>query len=63
VRAWARDLDRFAERFWVTTPSGRFPAIALDREGRAVDTLTSNIGHLLGTGILDRAQEASVPTC
>jgi len=61
VRAWARDLkDRFAERFWVTTPSGRFPAIALDREGRAVDTLTSNIGHLLGTGILDRAQEASV---
>lgn len=44
----------------MTTPSGRFPAIALDRDGRAVDTLTSNIGHLLGTGILDPAEEASV---
>lgn len=61
LRTWARDLKhRFAERFWVTAPSGRFPAIALDRDGRAVDTLTSNIGHLLGTGILDPAEEASV---
>ncbi len=61
LRTWARDLkQRFAQRFWVTTPSGRFPAIALDRDGRAVDTLTSNIGHLLGTGILDPAEEASV---
>lgn len=61
LRAWARDLkDRFAERFWVTTIAGRFPAIALDRDGRPVDTLTSNIGHLLGTGILDSADEATV---
>ena len=35
------------------TPSGAFPAIALDRDKRPVVSLTSNIGHLLGTGILD----------
>ncbi|MFE5407832.1 glycogen debranching N-terminal domain-containing protein [Microbacterium sp. NPDC056569] len=54
LREWAAGLRRrFAERFWVTTSEGRYPAIALDRDGRPVDTLTSNIGHLLGTGILD----------
>lgn len=63
LRAWAAALkERFAERFWVTTPEGRYPAIALDRDGRAVDTLTSNIGHLLGTGILDPSDEATVST-
>jgi hypothetical protein len=61
LRAWAERLKRrFRERFWVDTPEGRYPAIALDRDGRAVDTLTSNIGHLLGTGILDPAEEADV---
>ena len=39
---------------------GRYPAIALDRHKRPVDTLTSNIGHLLGTGILDPDDEAHV---
>jgi glycogen debranching enzyme len=54
LREWAQRLRRrFAARFWVTTTEGRYPAIALDRDGRPVDTLTSNIGHLLGTGILD----------
>ena len=61
LRAWAAGLKRrFAERFWVTTPEGRYPAIALDRDGRAVDTLTSNAGHLIGTGILEPAEEAEV---
>ena len=61
LRDWAAELKRrFAARFWVTTPSGRFPAIALDRDGRPVDTLTSNIGHLLGTGILDPDEEKAV---
>ncbi|SDD39173.1 glycogen debranching N-terminal domain-containing protein [Glycomyces harbinensis] len=60
-RDWAARLrDRFNERFWVATPEGDYPAIALDRDGRAVDTLTSNIGHLLGTGILDPDAEARV---
>lgn len=61
VREWADALrTRFRARFWVTTEEGTYPAIALDRDGRGVDTLTSNIGHLLGTGILDPAQEAEV---
>ncbi|MBO9626500.1 MAG: amylo-alpha-1,6-glucosidase [Microbacterium sp.] len=60
LRAWAADLRlRFRERYWVTTPEGRYPAIALDARGAAVDTLTSNIGHLIGTGLLDRDEEES----
>ncbi|HTW97282.1 MAG TPA: glycogen debranching N-terminal domain-containing protein, partial [Acidimicrobiales bacterium] len=41
------------ERFWVEDEAGPYPAVALDAEGAPVDSLTSNIGHLLGTGILD----------
>jgi glycogen debranching enzyme len=60
-RDWAARLrERFNERFWVETPEGRYPAIALDRDGDAVDTLTSNIGHLLGTGIVDAAAESAI---
>lgn len=58
LRTWAADLrGRFRDAFWVTTEEGRYPAVALDAHGSAVDTLTSNIGHLLGTGILDREEE------
>jgi glycogen debranching enzyme len=56
-RSWAADLaGRFRERFWVDG----YPAIALDRSGRPVDTVTSNMGHLLGTGLLDREEEARI---
>jgi glycogen debranching enzyme len=56
-RDWATALaHRFRERFWVD----RYPAIALDGGGRRVDTVTSNIGHLLGTGLLDADEEAQV---
>jgi glycogen debranching enzyme len=56
-RGWAAALaSRFRERFWVDG----YPAIALDGAGRPVDTVTSNIGHLLGTGLLDAAEEATV---
>jgi len=58
---WAADLKgRFRSAFWVEDGDGGFPAIALDAGGRAVDSLTSNIGHLLGTGILDAEDEARV---
>lgn len=58
LRLWAADLRRrFREAYWVTTPEGRYPAIALDAHGTPVDTLTSNIGHLLGTGLLDPEEE------
>ncbi|WP_349428062.1 glycogen debranching N-terminal domain-containing protein [Microbacterium sp. LWS13-1.2] len=61
LRTWAAGLRaRFAEAYWVQTPEGRYPAIALDRDKRPVDTLTSNIGHLLGTGLLDPDDEAHV---
>jgi glycogen debranching enzyme len=60
-RTWAANLaERFRKAFWVETPDGRYPAIALDGEGRPVDSLTSNIGHLLGTGLLDADEEATV---
>ncbi|HEY2043132.1 MAG TPA: glycogen debranching N-terminal domain-containing protein [Jatrophihabitans sp.] len=57
-RAWAANLAaRFREAFWVEHPLGRYPALALDGAKRQVDSLTSNIGHLLATGILN-AEEA-----
>lgn len=60
-RAWADDLaDRFRASFWVESPIGRYPAIALDAEKRPVDTLTSNIGHLLGTGLLSAGEEEEI---
>lgn len=53
-RVWANDLKkRFNERFWVDNGSGPFPAVALDGYKRPVDSVTSNMGHLLGTGILE----------
>ncbi len=58
MRDWAAALrERFRAAYWVTTPEGTYPAIALDGTGRAVDSLTSNIGHLIGTGILDADEE------
>jgi glycogen debranching enzyme len=61
LREWAAGLrERFRSAYWVETPEGRYPAIALDADQRPVDTLTSNIGHLIGTGILDPDEEAEV---
>jgi glycogen debranching enzyme len=61
LREWAASLrERFARAYWIETPEGRYPAVALDRDKRPVDTLTSNIGHLLGTGILDPDDERHV---
>ena len=58
-RAYASALaDRFRDAFWVA--SGRYPALALDRDKRPVDSLSSNIGHLLGTGLLTAEEEARV---
>jgi glycogen debranching enzyme len=60
-RAWAAALKaRFRESFWIDSPDGAYPAIALDAAKRPVDTVTSNLGHLLGTGLLDERQAALV---
>ncbi|WP_046725196.1 amylo-alpha-1,6-glucosidase [Streptomyces xiamenensis] len=56
---WAERLKtRFRERFWVRDARGAYPAIALDGEKRPVDSVTSQFGHLLGTGLLDREESA-----
>jgi glycogen debranching enzyme len=60
-RAWARALaERFRAAFWVQDAAGRYPAIALDRDGAAADSVASNMGHLLGTGLLDAEETALV---
>ncbi|MGR6318679.1 glycogen debranching N-terminal domain-containing protein [Micromonospora soli] len=42
--------ERFNRDFWVA--DGEYYALALDRDGRQVDALASNIGHLLWSGIV-----------
>jgi glycogen debranching enzyme len=60
-RAWAESLaERFRAAFWVDDPAGPYPAVALDRDGRAVDSVASNMGHLLGTGLLTPEEEGLV---
>lgn len=51
---------RFRDSFWVDGRYGPQPALALDRDKRPVDSLTSNIGHLLGTGLLSGEEEDQV---
>lgn len=50
--------DRFNRDFWVS--DGGYYALALDADGRQVDALASNIGHLLWSGIVDADRAASV---
>ncbi|MEU2059195.1 glycogen debranching N-terminal domain-containing protein [Streptomyces sp. NPDC013455] len=49
----AADLrDRFQRDFWMAQRS--FPALALDGQGRQIDALASDAGHLLWSGLLDK---------
>ncbi len=48
---------RFRRDFWI--PDRGCHALALDGEKRQVDSLTSNIGHLLWSGILDESEAAA----
>ncbi len=50
--------ERFNAAFWL--PEQECFAIALDGEKHQVDALTSNIGHLLWTGIVDEENAAAV---
>lgn len=52
--------DRFRESFWVHDGAGPFPAMALDGAGTPLDSPGSNMGHLLGTGLLDPAESRLV---
>ncbi len=58
---WAAELaERFRQRFWLTDGDGGYPALALDADGEPVDSVASNMGHLLGTGLLTDAESALV---
>jgi glycogen debranching enzyme len=55
----ASDLKRrFNRDFWIES-KGYF-ALALDADGAQVDSLTSNNGHLLWSGIVDKSKAKSV---
>jgi glycogen debranching enzyme len=62
ARLWrkkAKQLKRaFNEQFWL--PDQGWFAVGLDRDKRPIDSLTSNIGHCLWTGIVDNDKAASV---
>jgi glycogen debranching enzyme len=49
---------RFNRDFWVE--DGQYFALALDPDGNQVDTLTSNNGHLLWSGIVDKSKAKAV---
>jgi glycogen debranching enzyme len=55
----AADLKRrFNRDFWVE--DGEYFALALDTEGNQVDPLSSNNGHLLWSGIVDKTKSKAV---
>ena len=55
----AADLKRrFNRDYWVA--DGGYFALALDTEGNQVDSLTSNNGHLLWSGIVDKSKAKAV---
>jgi glycogen debranching enzyme len=55
----AADLKRrFNRDFWVA--DGGYYALALDADGKQVDALASNNGHLLWSGIVDRSKARAV---
>ncbi|WP_422934239.1 glycogen debranching N-terminal domain-containing protein [Sinomonas sp. P47F7] len=58
---WASRLaEGFRDAFWVDSPHGAHPAVAVESNGRPVTALTSNIGHLLGTGLCTAAESEMI---
>jgi glycogen debranching enzyme len=51
--------DRFDDAYWVEERGGYY-ALALDGDKRPVDSLTSNVGHLLWSGIVPAQRVDSV---
>ena len=56
----ARLHSEFHQRYWLDDDLGPYIAVALDGNKHAVDSVTTNPGHLLATGLLDQDQEAVV---
>lgn len=60
-RSYAAALaENFRQHFWLSDSLGAFPALALDGAKRQVDSPASNMGHLLGTGLLNQQEAAAV---
>jgi glycogen debranching enzyme len=55
----ARLYDRFNDRFWIDRRGGYY-ALALDGHKTQVDSVTSNMGHLLWSGIVPRERAVAV---
>jgi glycogen debranching enzyme len=49
---------RFNRDFWIE--DGQYFALALDEDGNQVDALTSNIGHLLWSGIVHKSKAKAI---
>ncbi len=61
LMTWAGALcERVGERFWVGEGDDRYLAMAIGGDGRAVDGLGSNMGHALGTGVIQGEDAAAV---
>ena len=63
LRDWAGHLrDIVRQRFWVGhgSPDGPWLGIAIDGAGQTVDSVTSNMGHVLGTGTLNEDESIRV---
>ncbi|RZU75288.1 glycogen debranching enzyme [Micromonospora kangleipakensis] len=52
--------ERFERDFWIADRG--YYALALDADGRQVDALASNMGHLLWSGIVEESRAAQVAT-
>ncbi|SCL28872.1 Glycogen debranching enzyme (alpha-1,6-glucosidase) [Micromonospora rhizosphaerae] len=50
--------ERFNRDFWIA--DGEYYALALDGNGRQVDALSSNIGHLLWSGIVEESRAGKI---
>ncbi|MEV4809387.1 amylo-alpha-1,6-glucosidase [Micromonospora avicenniae] len=57
-REAAQLKERFNRDFWI--PEKEYFALALDGDGRQVDALSSNIGHLLWSGIVDETRAGRI---
>ncbi len=52
--------EAFHASFWLEDDRGRFIAIGLDGDKRAITSVSSNAGHVIGTGLLDADDERTV---
>ncbi len=60
-RDWAARWPRRSDRsFWVHRFGGKLSGARAGRRQAQVDSLTSNIGHLLGTGLLTAPRRSLV---